>query len=670
MRSILQSLPVALGLLIFIFSCFSELTYGQRNAAEEAICSKFLTSPKSSPLVQGLPRDLKYDEDAEFSCELVLQDRYLPAQIRLTIHEGLFYLAVTHTLMGMPRARDALRHAEVLTEMVPQSFRFRYNAGQWSLSQEISNAQRAAEHFHECLYGRASNDTDPAFMTENILYLTKRNYIKSLSIIAGREEEALQEAMKAMKEYPLDFELAFFVKDILAKIESGNSEQILAYITHLRETIAEVISPEDLSRGNSSLMVYEGLMPPSQRSVDEDITVAWQPQKLSSLPTVEEFQSFVNRREPFVVSFGSLAAMDEGMDWKVKQWIDNPDYLIEAVGDEEMVTAEGIMKSRLQACTANQVDTTACGQYGVGLHVRRRQLNFKELMTNHFTDANMSYYLNIQDAKSGHGPFRTPLHKVAKDINPYNNSFLEVVMPNITNIQLWKGESLFADQITTSRLHVDAADNLYFLLQGRKQFTIWAPNFVGYMNTIGPSYGVNKDGLEYQFNTNNFKEFVVKQLRQENKTLEQVFSTASSNDQEGYENNMNYKVLKELLSKQLEYLTDDLHFSMLSTNPGSTLWDSQQCYDEVNPSGDGAGMGMTECGKNRLPIPSAIIDLYPGDLLFLPAGWFHQVKSFSGPHTAVNYWWKPPYWRDAVATEDEIRTNFHSQLWNKFVSQQ
>lgn len=89
----------------------------QRNAAEEAICQKFLTSKSSSPLIPTtavganhsaigggdggvLKRNLRYDEECEFSCELVLQDRHLPIQIRATIHEGLGHLALRHIELG------------------------------------------------------------------------------------------------------------------------------------------------------------------------------------------------------------------------------------------------------------------------------------------------------------------------------------------------------------------------------------------------------------------------------------------------------------------------------------------------------------------------------------------------------------------------------------------
>ena len=81
--------------------------FAQRNAAEEAICQKFLTSKSSSPLLTVnhtggglLKRDLRYDEECEFSCELVLQDKHLPNQIRATVHEGLGHLALRHIELG------------------------------------------------------------------------------------------------------------------------------------------------------------------------------------------------------------------------------------------------------------------------------------------------------------------------------------------------------------------------------------------------------------------------------------------------------------------------------------------------------------------------------------------------------------------------------------------
>ena len=43
---------------------------------------------------------------------------------------------------------------------------------------------------------------------------------------------------------------------------------------------------------------------------------------------------------------------------------------------------------------------------------------------------------------------------------------------------------------------------------------------------------------------------------------------------------------------------------------------------------------------------AAEVDLQAGQILYLPAGWFHEVTSFSTAssqtHLALNYWFQPP----------------------------
>ena len=109
-----SSLLLLMRILLATSILLSTVIIAQRNAAEEAICQKFLTSKSSSPLIPTavganhtaidgggvLKRNLRYDEECEFSCELVLQDRHLPIQIRATIHEGLGHLALRHIELG------------------------------------------------------------------------------------------------------------------------------------------------------------------------------------------------------------------------------------------------------------------------------------------------------------------------------------------------------------------------------------------------------------------------------------------------------------------------------------------------------------------------------------------------------------------------------------------
>ena len=122
-----------------------------RNVAEEAICRPFLTSPKTSPLLKHVPRNFTKDEDGEFSCELVLQDVNLPAQIRVTIHEGLSLLMMRHVALGKPRYKTAVRHLRLLAQMIPSKFSFSFNSGVWGLRPPINQPDLAVQNFQNCV---------------------------------------------------------------------------------------------------------------------------------------------------------------------------------------------------------------------------------------------------------------------------------------------------------------------------------------------------------------------------------------------------------------------------------------------------------------------------------------------------------------------------------------
>ena len=51
-------------------------------------------------------------------------------------------------------------------------------------------------------------------------------------------------------------------------------------------------------------------------------------------------------------------------------------------------------------------------------------------------------------------------------------------------------------------------------------------------------------------------------------------------------------------------------------------------------------------------VPTHKIVVKAGESLFLPAGWFHHVTSRGGLHMAVNYWFHPPPYPDALHEEE------------------
>ena len=83
--------------------------------------------------------------------------------------------------------------------------------------------------------------------------------------------------------------------------------------------------------------------------------------------------------------------------------------------------------------------------------------------------------------------------------------------------------------------------------------------------------------------------------------------------------------------------------------------------------------------KRRYPmfpgIPAAQdVTLQAGECLYLPAGWFHEVTSYSTgageAHMAVNYWFHPPDNLDAPASAHGLHpyvSDFWPSLWNERV---
>lgn len=173
-----------------------------RNAAEEAICRPFLTSKSTSPLVRNLARDFRVDEDGEFSCELVLQDVNLPAQIRITIHEGLSLLMMRHIALGKNRYKTLIRHLQKMAQYIPSKFTFSLNAGKWGLMPAIRQPEQAVENLYNCLYGKAAGDKT---VTRAERRRARTEYARALGYL-GRYAEAREEysrlLLKTLSETP------------------------------------------------------------------------------------------------------------------------------------------------------------------------------------------------------------------------------------------------------------------------------------------------------------------------------------------------------------------------------------------------------------------------------------------------------------------------------------
>ena len=530
-----------------LFSCvllllWSKWLAAERNEDEEAICQPFLTSRESSPLmsIEDLPRDLRRDEDGEFSCEVVLQDPDLPGQIRVTIHEGLHYLALRHVQMGLEKHKRVAHHARQLAALLPGKHSFSFKAGFWSLDPHVDQAEKAVEYLHSCVHGRASADSSPSPHERTDAH---REYIRAL-MYSGRYTDAAAEVEMILAANVADFNMAFQLRAI--RQLTGNTTV----------SVAEALNRQlydEISRHFSSS--YEGFVAPADG--------AWAPHRFDELPSQILFEEHQRRREPFVVSLGQR--LDVSLKWNTAKW--SRDYLVKTIGLEEVSVELPIASSAL---------------FGHGPAVRRQTITF-EAFVGRLENAT-TLYLNTQKQGSGEGFYRPPLHKIMSDIKAHP-PFLptSVILKDMIDINLWMGGSSSAVNASISRLHADPADNIYIVLKGQKDFTIFSPDLAAMMQTVGPAFAVAKNGHPFFLKP---------------------------------------PVLTELQA---------LGLSFKGSVPPHFV--SQRPVDSTHYHFSDLAAPLSEPSLAGRAVSLA---LQPGDLLYLPCGWFHTVTSAPGEHMVAS----------------------------------
>jgi hypothetical protein len=217
---------------------------------------------------------------------------------------------------------------------------------------------------------------------------------------------------------------------------------------------------------------------------------------------------------------------------------------------------------------------------------------------------------------------------------------LNPVWNNITEVNLWMGVA--RDRNSQSKLHMDATDNLYIVLEGSKHFSVISPADALRVATISPSYAVSEDGLSFQFNVLKFKEYVSSKAQLDTASVDvSGDSVASVVDAVPAPTTTRSPALApdtlraRLLAVDIDYDVSNFHFSAQEASS----------YTDVH------------CGAGP-----AQFDLNEGDMLYLPTGWFHQVTSKQGRHMAINYWWRALNWRSAVEFEREKSHALYEQL--------
>ncbi|CUS20828.1 LAQU0S01e15544g1_1 [Lachancea quebecensis] len=218
---------------------------------------------------------------------------------------------------------------------------------------------------------------------------------------------------------------------------------------------------------------------------------------------------------------------------------------------------------------------------------------------------------------------------------------------------------------SSSGLHHDHADNIYVPISGRKRFTLFSPKDAAKMYTVGTIRKVYASG-------------VIDYARCETAPLWRALRDDGAIKAEVAKNEMEFNLSLTADQRQsLEQIIEadnTCHPAMgskLDPPSFSNVIPTVVHLDKVTDKGLRADIKKAALEKwpmffeaNRL-----VVDLRPGEMLYLPTGWFHEVTSFGNDrsatadgriHVAVNYWFVPPN----GSSQDELYT-YKDHYWQK-----
>lgn len=346
------------------------------------------------------------------------------------------------------------------------------------------------------------------------------------------------------------------------------------------------------------------------------------------IPVVDEkdvnsklvFRDFVAKRRPCVIdTLPSVAATGERLKLKVED-------VVKVAGDEIVQVERRLDKLE---------------QYGQN-RTQERQVEMKlsELCQKLCDEDGNFLYLSTQDSEE---QFSTPCNQLLKahSIDPSLDwaGHLQVHTCN-----LWLGRS---NQGSSSGLHHDHHDNFYLLLEGTKTFRLFSPDAAGQMQTYGEIDQIHANGLISYVGNEVKPDGAPASEASEDGGLELKEGDASDEDSEE----------EVVLGKGFDYESEDEGVDVGGHTSNEDDFEILVASkpEEANDARPNNFSGIDLCGRPLSEVCKTIheisglnegvVELKAGQVLYLPAGWFHEVTSTSaegGYHMALNYWYHPP----------------------------
>lgn len=247
-------------------------------------------------------------------------------------------------------------------------------------------------------------------------------------------------------------------------------------------------------------------------------------------------------------------------------------------------------------------------------------------------------------------------------------------------MNIWIGK---AKDGSSSGLHHDYHDNLYILLNGRKQFRLFSPNDAKKLYVRGKIHKIHSNGLiSYdELPTRSDGANMIEVTSEETSLAEKELEIAEKEFEKLESNPDATSESKEKALQRVQDAEERLNNAMEASldacenenDFGDDDIDSDDSFIEKYPNFSNLSINDLNKNKNTLknfPLfknaTQTICELKAGQMLYLPASWFHEVVSFNeidNYHCAMNYWVYPPNIDGTF--EQPYEDNFWQRRWEK-----
>jgi hypothetical protein len=372
------------------------------------------------------------------------------------------------------------------------------------------------------------------------------------------------------------------------------------------------------------------------------------------------YNEYIRQRKPVVLRVGTSSSDSVNNSSllsdlsKLTKWKDI-NYLKAQVPPKQKVMVE-------QRSCSNPTKST----FGNGHEISMTFHNFLSLVNS----GDDRHYLTTQDVHStsdGRPDLMSSCMKHLSTDFPLQPRLMGNLIPQ--NINMWMGNNTNG---VSSGLHHDYHDNLYIVVKGTKRFRLYSPHDTEDMYTRGKLLKVHSNGrINYHGEETtaygaDLKSDLAARASKRKEDAERMLDMAEKALEEGKEG---AQQLLEEAEMELEKAMDDIIDAEMDDDDedeGNSVDDEKACvyetfaderkrvvdvtvkdpnnFSKIKPNMLDDMDVLKESYPNFLNATSAFCTVQEGDILYLPASWFHEVTSYGGEngHLAMNYWFHPP----------------------------